>query len=159
KKGIRHLGPRTEQLYQVVVMMEQDAAKYSKVELCQALGVSRSGWDHHQLKANCPRRRQDEMLAQKIMGIFDQSRRTYGWRRIAQMLAREGIGCGKERILRLMKQKALRPIQKRRQRPKTTQSRHDKPIAINRLKGLGEPPGGPNQIWCGDITYIPTLEQ
>lgn len=139
--------------------MEQDAAKYSRVELCQVLGVSRSGWYHHQSKANSARRKEDEMLSEKIVRIFQESRRTYGWRRIGKMLAREGIRCGKERILRLMKQKGLRPIQKRRRRPKTTQSRHDQPIAVNRLKGLGELPGGPNQIWCGDITYIPTLEQ
>src|SRR5262249_22537548 len=76
----------------------------------------------------------DEMLAQKIGRLFNESRRTYGWRRIGQMLAREGIRCGKERILRLMKRQGLGPIQKRRSRPKTTQSRHDQPIAINRSK-------------------------
>jgi putative transposase len=139
--------------------MEQDAAKYSRVELCQVLGVSRSGWYHHQAKANSARRKEDEMLSQKIKRIFHESRRTYGWRRIAQMLAREGIRCGKERILRLMKRQALRPIQKRCGRPKTTHSRHDQPVAINRLKGPESLSGKPNEVWCGDITYIPTLEQ
>jgi transposase InsO family protein len=138
--------------------MERDAAKYSRVELCQALGVSRSGWYHHQAKANSTRRVEDQMLAEKIISIFNESRRTYGWRRIAQMLARERIRCGKERILRLMKRQGLRPIQKRRHRPRTTQSRHDQPIAINRLKGPEQLSGKPNEVWCGDITYIPTLE-
>jgi putative transposase len=99
------------------------------------------------------------MLAQKIKRLFNENRRTYGWRRIGRMLAREGIRCGKERILRLMKRQGLRPIQKRRGRPKTTQSRHDQPVAINRLKGLDQLSGRPNEVWCGDITYIPTLEQ
>jgi putative transposase len=139
--------------------MEQDAAKYSRVELCQVLGVSRSGWYHHQDKANSARRRADELLSEKIKTIFQESRRTYGWRRIAQMLGREGIRCGKERILRLMKGQGLRPIQKRRGRPKTTHSRHDHPVAINRLKGPEPLCGRPNEVWCGDITYIPTLEQ
>ena len=139
--------------------MEQDAAKYSRVELCQVLGVSRSGWYHHQAKANSARRKEDEMLSQEIKRIFHESRRTYGWRRIAQMLAREGIRCGKERILRLLKRQALRPIQKRCGRPKTTHSRHDQPVAINRLKGPESLSGKPNEVWCGDITYIPTLEQ
>jgi putative transposase len=138
--------------------MEQDASKYSRVELCQALGVSRSGWYYHQAKPNTARRREDEMLAKKMVRIFQESRRTYGWRRIGWMLRREGIQCGKERILRLMKQQGLRAVQKRRGRPKTTQSRHDQPIAINRLKGPGKLSGKPNEVWCGDITYIPTLE-
>jgi len=73
------------------------------------------------------------------------------------MLAREGIRCGKERILRLMKRQALRPIQKRRGKPKTTMSRHDQAVAINRLKGPEPLSGKPNEVWCGDITYIPTI--
>jgi hypothetical protein len=34
--------------------MERDANKYSRRELCLALGVSRSGWYHHQAKADRP---------------------------------------------------------------------------------------------------------
>jgi putative transposase len=74
------------------------------------------------------------------------------------MLSRQGVGCGKERISRLMKERGLKAVQKRRHRPKTTQSRHDQPIAANRLKELAQPPGRPNQIWCADITYIPSQE-
>lgn len=88
------------------------------------------------------------MLSEKIKRIFNENRRTYGWRRIARMLAREGIRCGKERILRLMKRQGLRPVQKRPGRPKTTHSRHDQPVAINRLKGPEPLSGVPN-------SYIP----
>ena len=101
---------------------------------------------------------EDAMLAEKIMRLFNESRRTYGWRRIGRMLAREEIRCGKERILRLMKRQGLRPIQKRRSRPKTAQRRHDQAVAINRLKGPEKLSGRHNEVCCGDITYIPTLE-
>jgi putative transposase len=91
--------------------------------------------------------------------IFGQSRGCYGWRRIQAMLRREGTRCGKERILRLMKRHGLRTLQKRRFRPRTTQSRHEEPIAVNRLKGLAKPLSGPHEVWSADITYIPTLEE
>lgn len=39
----------------------------------------------------------------------------------------------------------------------TTDSHHDQPIAPNRLAQLPAA-SAPNQIWAGDITYIPTQE-
>ena len=138
--------------------MEQDAT-YNRKELCLALGVSRSGRYNHLHKADKGRRRENERLGARIVEIFGQSRGCYGWRRIQAMLQREGIRCGKERILRLMKRRGLRALQKRRFRPRTTQSRHEEPIAVNRLKGLEKPLSGPHEVWSADITYLPTLEE
>ena len=84
---------------------------------------------------------------------------TYGWRRLQKGLLRESIACGKKRILRLMRDQELEVIQKRAFRPKTTQNRHDQPIAPNRLKALPEPPQKPNEVWCADITYIPSQQE
>ena len=58
-----------------------------------------------------------------------------------------------------MHQQGLHARQKRRFRPRTTQSRHDQPIAPNRLATLPEPPRRPNQVWAADLTYLPTLEE
>jgi len=111
---------------------DQDA-RYSVVELCSALGVSRSGFYDHEQKPDCERRREDGVLRQRISLLFAAGRCTYGWRRIQKGLLREGIACG---IVRLMRDQELEVIQKRAFRPKTTQSRHDQPIAPNRLKGM-----------------------
>jgi putative transposase len=138
--------------------MGKDASAYSRKEMCELLGVSRSGLYDQTHKESGARRRQDESLGEKIERIFMESPCTYGRRRIARMLRREGVGCGKERISRLMEERQLEAVQKRRGRPKTTQSRHDQPIAVNRLKELAQPPGQPNEIWCGDITYIPSQQ-
>jgi transposase InsO family protein len=122
--------------------------------MCLTLGVSRSGLYDHQSR----RRQQDALLAEQISLIFLESRQTYGCRRIQQMLRRQGIQCGKNRICRLMDTQGLKPVQKRRFGPQTTQSRHAQPIAPNRLHQLPEAQG-PNQVWTADLTYIPTLEQ
>jgi transposase InsO family protein len=105
--------------------------------MCLALGVSRSGLYDHTQKHQGERRQQDEELAEQIALIFLQSRRTYGSRRIQQMLRRGGIYCGKNRICRLMDGQGLQPLQ----------------------KALPQAPQRPNEIWAADITYLPTLEE
>ena len=131
---------------------------YSRAELCRTLGLSRSGLYDHALRAQGFRCLQDRVLAKQIKSIFDQSRRTYGARRLQQMLRRQGIGCGRTRLVRLMRQLGLQPVQKCRFRPKTTQSLHHEPIAPNRLNQLPLPPSAPNQVWCADLTYLPSQQ-
>ena len=64
---------------------------------------------------------------------------------------------GRNRIARLMRSAGLQGRQKRRYRVRTTDSRHDQPIAPNRLAEAPEPTQ-PNQIWVTDMTYIETGE-
>lgn len=148
------------ELFEVIVTMKNDQdAGYSVMELCSALCVSRSGFYAHEQKPDCERRREDGILGQKIALLFLEGRCTYGWRRIQKGLQREGIECGKKRIIRLMRDQELEVVQKRAFRPRTTHSRHDQPIAPNHLKALPEPPQKPNEVWCADITYIPSQQE
>ena len=75
----------------IATMKNDQDARYSVVELCLALGVSRSGFYDHEQKPDCERRREDGVLAQKISLLFLEGRRTYGSRRIQKGLLREGI--------------------------------------------------------------------
>lgn len=52
---------------------------------------------------------------------------------------------------------ALKAIQPRSFVPKTTNSRHSYLISPNLLKGRGVPTAI-NQVWVGDITYIPLAD-
>jgi putative transposase len=143
----------------VIRRLQTQGEPYSLVESCQTMGVSRSGWYEHQLKSSGARCSQDALIGAKLRQYFAQSRRTYGCRRLQRMLEREGIRCGKNRINRLMDQLGLRAIQKRRFRPRTTQSAHERPISPNRLKERAEPAAEPHEVWVSDITYLPTAEQ
>jgi putative transposase len=143
----------------VIAVLEKDGSGYSRSESCRALGLSRSGLYAQLSKLQRPRRVQDRQLSQELCALFAQSRATYGSRRLQQMLGRQAIHCGRNRILRLMRVLGLQVVQKRRFRPTTTHSRHDEPIAPNRLNQLPGPPSAPNQIWCADLTYLPSQQE
>jgi putative transposase len=76
---------------------------------------------------------------------------TYGYRRLTEMLRREGHTTNSKRVRRLMTELGIhgqRPI--RRQR--TTDSKHAFPRFPNRVEGLKVL--HPDHVWVGDITYI-----
>jgi transposase InsO family protein len=60
-------------------------------------------------------------------------------------------------VAKLMKQKGIRSIVRRRFRVRTTQSSHAYPTAPNRLDRCFDQKL-PNQAWAADITYVPTDE-
>jgi transposase InsO family protein len=137
--------------------MAQLKNDYSNSELCQALEISGSGSLAHERKDQRARRQQDRQLVALIEPIFRQSRGTYGSPRLCAALRQAGQRCGKNRVHRLMRQQRWRALQKRRFRPRTTDSRHALPITANRLAQI-KAPAQPNQVWQSDITYIPTAQ-
>ena len=127
--------------------------------LCAVLEVSASGyydWVERQTRPG-PRARENVQLAAQILQIHQASRETYGSPRIQFELSQGGRKHGRNRIARLMRQQHLCGRVKGRFRVRTTDSHHDQPIAPNRLAQLPAPTAV-DQIWLGDITYIPTGE-
>ena len=132
--------------------------EYSILSLCEHLAVSTSGYYDWYKRLACPgpRALENLALAQEIGQIHVRSRRTYGSPRVMQELRKKGRRHGRHRIARLMQQKGLCGRQKGRHRVPTTDSRHDQPIAPNRLAEAPKATA-PNQLWVADITYIETL--
>jgi putative transposase len=126
-------------------------------ELAEALEVSKSGFYAHLRKSQRLRRRGDQRLRPLIRSSFERSRATYGCLRIQWDLRERGERCGKNRVARLMREEGLRPRQKRRFRPCTTESRHNDKIAENCLAKMPAP-DRPGRLWQSDITYIETAE-
>ncbi len=91
-----------------------------------------------------------------IRAAHARARETYGTRRLQPELAAMGFAAGRDRIARLRRQMDIRCRQKRKFKA-TTNSAHALPVAENVLGQVFEPTR-PNQVWTGDITYIPTGE-
>jgi putative transposase len=127
---------------------------------CDVLGVSVSGYHQHlsRLRHIAQRRHlSDEALLVHISAVYAENRGAYGWPRIWRQLRRQGIRVGKLRVQRLMQQHGIQARGKRRFRVTTTDSRHDLPVAPNRLD-RNFTVAAPNQAWVGDFTYVATGE-
>ena len=70
------------------------------VWLCEALDVSRSGFNAWLGRAPSRRSREDEEIGAKVRASFIASARTYGARRVWRDVLAEGIDCGLHRIER-----------------------------------------------------------
>ena len=127
---------------------------------CRALAVSRSGFYAWKERPECERSKENRMLSEKMQQIFDESRGTYGAPRLTNRLREAGHDCSQVRVARLMREAGLSGVAKKRYRVKTTDSDHELPIA-ERVFQVEEPdthPTRPNEVWAGDITYVPTDE-
>jgi len=125
--------------------------------LCEALGVSRSGFHALLKRPPSARARSDEALGARVRASFVDSDRTYGARRVWRDALAEGVSCGLHRIERLMRGQALRARPRRRGLPPDTGERSTAPVPANVLdRQFGAPT--PNRKWVADFTYIWTAE-
>jgi transposase InsO family protein len=122
--------------------------------ICDVLSVSRSGFYAWQSRGVCARDQRDAELTPLVREIFHEHRRRYGARRIAAELAHRGEPCSVARVARLLETQGLRAIQPQSHRPRTTNSRHQLGYSPNLLRDR-EAPQRVNEVWVGDITYIP----
>lgn len=131
------------------------ATGHSVRRICACLQVPRSSYHHAAHRT--ARQRSDQKLGAQIEVIFTQHRRRYGHRRVRQQLQDQGVLCAAHRVRRLMAVRGLKALQPRSYLPRTSDGRADKPSA-NLL--VGQPlPSKPNQVWTGDITFIPCAQR
>lgn len=133
-----------------LVMTEGFAAS----RVCDLLEVSRSGFYDWRKAEESLRGKNDRELVPVIREVFWHHRKRYGARRIAVELSERGHACGVARIARLLKSQGLQAIQPKSYKPRTTESRHRLGYNQNLLAGRS-PASKPNEVWVGDITYIP----
>lgn len=137
--------------------MKTLAVDFPTAQVCEVLGLSRSGYYAWLKRKPSQRQVSDQKLLPMIVQVHKQSRCSYGSPRVTKELKRQNHSCGRHRVARLMRRSGVRGLQKRSFRPRTTDSKHALVIAPNRLKEQ-PPPTAPDQIWVADITYIHTTQ-
>jgi putative transposase len=125
--------------------------------LCEALGVSRSGFYAWRTRAPSRRVRMDARLLVDVRASFVMSDRTYGARRVLGDVRDAGHCCGRQRVERLMRSAALRARPRRRVRPVDHGDRPVHTLAPNVLDRQFTATA-PNQKWVADFTYLWTRE-
>lgn len=137
----------------MIQQLQQEALPVSV--LCETLSVSRSAYYAWRQEGRLgARQREEGRLRPLIRSIFGEHRRRYGARRIAAELAARGEPGRRRRVGRLMEHLGLVAIGPRSFKPRTTDSRHALGYSPNLLIDA-PPPDGINQLWVGDITYLP----
>ena len=118
--------------------------EYSVREICQTLGFNRSSFYYH-LQGDPS----EDLLRSEIEKLARRYPR-YGYRRITQLLVRQGYTVGTRRVARLMKDNNLLVSVKRAcQTTKSLQG--DKPWS-NLIENLEV--SHQDQVWVSDITYV-----
>jgi putative transposase len=135
-------------------MIEELSVQYSIKECCRALNVSRSGYYQWVGAEPSLRAKEEAKLLEQIVEVFEANKERYGSPRVTRELRRQGVGCGENRVARLMRENELAARRKKAFRPRTTIA--GERVAPNLIKDLE--PSAPDQIWVSDITYVSTLE-
>jgi transposase InsO family protein len=121
--------------------------------LCEVMEVSRSGFYAYLKRrtSGTGKGPDDAALKERIKQIFEQSRGSYGSRRIMRQLHTEGYEIGRYKVRRIMRDLGL--VARTPKRFKlTTDSRHSLPVAQNVLDRKFDV-ASPNTVWTADITY------
>jgi putative transposase len=117
-------------------------------ETCREVGVSRAGFYRHWHR--CGPSMEETELRDRLQQLA-LAQRTYGYRRIAALLRREGRLVNHKRVLRLLREDNLLALRKKRFIA-TTDGRHAWRVWPNLARWLK--PDGPNRQWVSDITYL-----
>jgi transposase InsO family protein len=135
---------------------DPDAAP-SVVQMCEWLGVSKSGYYEWRSRPQSAAAERRELLKLKIRALFQFNNEEYGYRRLHKVLVRGGEECCPELVRQLMRELGLVPCQPRPwRRSLTEQDGQAGPIPdlVNRDFTADKP--GAKMV--GDITYIWTWE-
>jgi putative transposase len=129
-------------------------ADYIVTTLCRVLEVSPSGFYAWCKRPPSAHRQADAILGDKIEAIYRRSHSTYGRARIHDDLKDEGIHVSGKRVARLMRERGVVGISRRKSAFTTIRDRDARPapdLVDRKFRADGS-----DQLWVADITYVPT---
>jgi putative transposase len=139
-------------------LIEAEKAEQAISRLCSVLDVTRAGYYAWRQRRPSPRVLADGGLSTLIGRIFVDSLETYGAPRIhAELREAHGVGVGRKRVARLMRELGLEGVSRRGKRRRTTIPDPASAPAPD-LVGWRFTASRPNELWLADITYLPTHE-
>ena len=132
--------------------IEQVATTEPVQVLCRVLHVSTAGYYQWRGRATRPTPSWEPAAS----AAFSRHAQRDGTRRLRAELRAEGHAVGRYALRTWLRRRSLRALSTRPQRPRTTVAEPAAVVAENLL--LGQPvPTAPNQVWVGDITYLPLV--
>lgn len=134
--------------------LKENQKKYNIKKACKILKISRSGYYDYLHRRKSKRSIENEALSEIILDIFKENEGRYGSRRIQKVLLQRNIKVNEKRVTRIMSGQGL--IAKGAKKPyryyPNRSQYEERENILNRVFTANEK----NEIWVGDITYIPT---
>jgi putative transposase len=138
----------------VYAFILSQALIFPVIAMCNALSVSRSCYYVYSKLGNAHENLMKKQIEEQVVTAFTLHKRRYGIRRLLPELEDQGLKIGHYKVRGILHRHELKAIQPKSFVPRTTDSRHPYPMSPNLLKG--QPfPVRVNQVWVGDITFIP----
>lgn len=107
--------------------------------LCRTLGVSVSGYYAWRTREPSQRQQRDARLLTHIRAVYQAGRGLYGSPRIHAALRQQGVFCSRKRVARLMRQHGIHSRRRPKRRVRTTDSRHNRPVAPTCSSAISAP--------------------
>lgn len=138
-------------MYDFILSQEKN---YPVKVMCGLFSVSRSCYYVYRKSGDKPQNDLEKAIEAQVVAAFTAHKRRYGVRRLVPELADQGLKIGKYKVQEILHKFGLQAIQPKSFVPRTTDSRHPYPISPNLLEEKPLPVRI-DQVWVGDITYIP----
>ena len=131
-------------------------SQFAIIRMCEALGVSESGYYAWRERPPSRRDQEDAGLLEKIREIHQRYRQACGSDKTWRLLKADGVACGRHRVARLRRSYGIEAIRMKRFRGSYA-ARNSEPAADNVLNRHFST-RKPDEVWVTDTTFIPTRQ-
>ncbi|HTF98042.1 MAG TPA: IS3 family transposase [Cellvibrio sp.] len=147
KKGYRSLDVRLAERFAIVKELKKS---YSVKMLCEAFGIHRSSYKYWIDRPDSINAEIIHLLSE-VRAVHAESNGSAGARTIADMVTARGTSLSRYRAGKLMKKLELVSCQIPKHSYKKADQEH---VAVPNKLDRQFTVSKPNQVWCGDVTYI-----
>ena len=130
--------------------------EFSVGKMCQALNLTKGSYYQWLKRMKCKedKRVKEKAIIEIIAKVFEDSRKTYGYRRMKRSLLDAGVCLSEYKIRKLMQENGMYPVVGIKYRPARNGKRTGR--FMENIVKQNFSPISLNEVWAGDITYIKT---